>query len=168
MMLDTLSTHRLHCNPVVQGHEIITTCTGFVNYPSILKRTSYNFATKNTPEVCAGVVKGAGVFPKNPAQHVADYEMLKASDVLKSTFTNPMTGKPKILECVHVDGATDEGPSHLQIQFWWTLRRLERPTFLTLVSTRSSVASYLIRVELQNGHMFGPSACKPFHSLKSQ
>ena len=69
--LDTLSTHRLHRNPVVQGHEILTTRTDFVsNYPSLLKTTSYNFTgTKNTPEMCAGVVKGAGVFPKNSAQH---------------------------------------------------------------------------------------------------
>lgn len=151
--LDTLSTHRLHRNPVVQGHEILTTRTDFVNnYPSILKTTSYNFTgTKNTPEMCAGVVKGAGVFPKNPAQHLADYEMLETSDVLKPAFINPLTDKPKILECVRVDGATDEGPSHLEIQFWWTLRHLERPTFITLVSTRSSGASYLNRVELQNG-----------------
>lgn len=52
---------------------------------------------------------------------------------------------------MRVDGATDERPSHLEIQFWWTLRHFERPTFITLVSTRSSGASYLNRVELQNG-----------------
>lgn len=121
--LDTLSTHRLHHNPVVQGHEILTTRTDFVNsYPSMLRTTSYNFTgAKNTTEMCAGVVKGAGVFPKNPAQHASDYEMLERSDVMQPAFMNPTTGGPKILECARVDGSTDEGPAHLEIQFWWTL-----------------------------------------------
>ena len=62
-------------------------------------------------------MKGAGVFLKNPALHVADYEMLEASDVLKSALQIQWNGKPKILEGVSVDKATDEGPSHLEIQF---------------------------------------------------
>jgi len=46
-----------------------TTHTDYVNrYPSSLQTTSYNFTgTKNTQEVCVGVVKGAKIFPKNPA-----------------------------------------------------------------------------------------------------
>ena len=44
-------------------------------------------------------------------------------------------------------------PTCIQIQFWWTLRHLERPTAITLVTRRSSGASYLNRVELQNGCM---------------
>ena len=151
--LDTLSTHRLHRNPMVQGREILTTCTDFVNnYPSVLKTTSYNFTgTKTTSEMCAGIVKAAGIFPKNPSQHASDYEMLEACELLKPAFVNPVTNSPKLLECIRVDGATDEGPSHLEIQFWWALRHLERPTFATLLTTRSSGASYLNRVELQNG-----------------
>jgi len=50
-----------------------------------------------------------------------------------------------------IDESTDKGPAHLEIQFWWTLRHLQRPTFATLLTTRSSGASYLNRVELQNG-----------------
>ena len=117
--LDTLSTHRLHRNPVVQGREIVTTRTDFVNnYPSILKVTSYNFTgTKTTVEMCAGVVKGAGVYPKNPAQHASDYEMLEASEVVRPTLMNPVSNSPKLLECNRVDGATDESPSHLEVQF---------------------------------------------------
>ena len=91
------------------------------------------------------------VFFQRILHNIADYEMLEASEVLKPAFINPVRGKPKILECVRVDGATDEGPSHLEIQFWWMLRHLERPTFISLVTTRSSGASYLNRVELQNG-----------------
>ena len=62
-----------------------------------------------------------------------------------------MTEKPKQIECIRVDGATDEGPAHLEVQFWWTLRHFEQPTIATLVTTRNSGASYLNRVELQNG-----------------
>lgn len=45
----------------------------------------------------------------------------------------------------------DEGPSHIEVQFWWTKRHLEVPTHTTLVTARNSGASYLNRVELQNG-----------------
>lgn len=69
--LDSLATHRLHRTPVVRGKEIVTTYTDYVNsYPSILQTTSYNFSpTKTTSEICAGMIKGAGVFQKNAAQH---------------------------------------------------------------------------------------------------
>ena len=77
--LDTLATHRLHRTPVVKGSEILTTHTDYVNnYPSLLQTTSYNFsATKTTGEICAGVVKGAGIYFKNAAQHAADLMMLQ-------------------------------------------------------------------------------------------
>lgn len=45
----------------------------------------------------------------------------------------------------------DKGPAHLEIQFWWTLRHVQRPTKVTLITSRNSGASYLNRVELQNG-----------------
>ena len=56
----------------------LTTRTDYVNsYPSTLQATSYNFsATETTGEICAGVVKRAGVFKKNAAQHAADLSML--------------------------------------------------------------------------------------------
>ena len=151
--LDTLSTHRLHRTPVVQGKEILTTRTDFVNsYPSLLQTSSYNFsATKTTGELCCGVVKGSGIYPKNAAQHSADLTMLESVATLEPAFFESSTGLPKVIECVRVDGATDEGPSHLEVQFWWTLRHLCRPTFVTLVTTRNSGGSYLNRVELQNG-----------------
>lgn len=151
--LDTLTTHKLHRTPVVQGREILTTHTDYVNsYPSVLQTSNYNFtSTKTTGELCAGVVKGAGVFPKNAAQHAADISMLDSVSTLQAAFVNPSTGNPKQIECVRVDGATDEGPSHQEIQFWWTLRHLKRPTVATLVTARNSGASYLNRVELQNG-----------------
>lgn len=57
----------------------------------------------------------------------------------------------KEVECVRVDGNFDEGPSHLEVQYWWTLRHLERGSKAIMVTSRNSGASYLNRVELQNG-----------------
>ena len=94
--------------------EVLTTHTDYVNrYPSILQTTSYNFtSTKITKELCAGVVKGAKIYPKNQTQHYADLEMLSDAAELHPAFTNSSTHNPKWLECIRVDGATDEGPSH--------------------------------------------------------
>ena len=63
------------------------------------------------PELCAGVVKGTKIYPKNQTQHYADLEMLSDAAELHPAFTNPSTHNPKRLECIRVDGATDEGPS---------------------------------------------------------
>ena len=52
---------------------------------------------------------------------------------------------------MRVDGAVDEGPSHDEVQFWWTQRHIAKERLATLVTTRSSGSSYLNRVELQNG-----------------
>ena len=64
---------------------------------------------------------------------------------------NRDSGKVKEIECIRVDGASDEGPSHAEVQFLWTERHLNRPTKVTLVTTRSSGDSFLNHVELQNG-----------------
>ena len=153
--LDTMATHRLHRTPAVQSQEALTTYTDYVNrYPSTLQTTSYNFSgTQTTQEVCIGVVKASGVFPKNAAQHAADLAYLQTLPYLSPVFTNPTDDLPKVIECVRVDGGNDEGPSHEEVQFFWTARHIETPTVTTLVTTRSSGASYLNRVELQNGCM---------------
>jgi len=115
-----------------------------------------------------GVVKGAGVYPKNPTQNIANLEMLESCDVVKPLFLNPTTNEPNPIECIRVDGGSDEGsdegPGHIEVQFWWTLRHIEKPTSATLVSSRNSGASYLNHVELLNGclalghsNMFIPS-----------
>lgn len=105
----------------------------------MLQTTSYNFTgTATTSEICAGIVKVAKVFPKNPAQHFADLEMLSGQPEFHSVFRNS-------LGCIRVDGATDKGPSH---DVWWTVRHLKHKK---LVSSHSSGFSYLNRVELQNG-----------------
>ena len=102
-------------------------------------------------EICAGIVKLVGLFPKNPAQHFKDFEMLESSPDIQPAFINSITGKRKLIECIRVDGASDEGPSHEEVQFMWTARHLSRATIATLVTARNSGSSYLNRVELQNG-----------------
>ena len=61
------------------------------------------------------------------------------------------TGAPKLINCIQVDGASDEGPSHKEVQYYWTERHLLKNKVATVVTTRSSSSSYLNRVELQNG-----------------
>ncbi len=151
--LDTLATCKQYTTPVVRGKEVLTTRTDYVNkYPSTLQTTSYNFtATATTGEVCVGVVKAPKVHQKSPAQHIGDLCMLECKDELASVFVNPVTGLPKAVECIRVDGAVDEGPSHDEVQFWWTQRHITKERLATLVTTRCSGSSYLNRVELQNG-----------------
>ena len=50
-----------------------------------------------------------------------------------------------------MDGAGDEGPSHVEVQFYWTKHHIMQQKVAMLVTTRSSGSSYLNRVELQNG-----------------
>lgn len=152
--LDTLTTCKQYASPTLKGHEVLTTRTDYVNkYPSLLQTTSYNFtATQTTEEVCVGVVKApTSIHPKNPCQHAADLSMLMRQKELKPAFYNIETDTPKAIDCVRVDGASDEGPSHEEVQFYWTQRHLLNSKLATLVTTRSSGSSYLNRVELQNG-----------------
>ena len=113
--------------------------------------TTCTIGTSNTEEMCAGVVKAQGIYPKNPSQHAADLSMLHKRDKLKMVFNDPVTGQPKPVVCIRVDGASDEGPAHLEVQFWWANYHHSHGNLVTLVLSRSSGSSYLNRVELQNG-----------------
>ena len=174
--LDTMASHRLHGSLCVKGKESLTTRTDYVNkYPSTLQTTSYNFAgTKTTGEVCMGVVKAPVLFHKNSAQHLSDLELISQNDHCKSAFVNPLTGKKKEVECVRVDGGYDEGPSHLEVQYWWTVRHLKCGSHAELVTSRNSGASFRNRVELQNGclalghaNLFIPSTLHGLCTLES-
>ena len=143
--LDTLTTKKQYSLPTVHGHDILTTRTDYVNkYPSTLQTTSYNFSsTCKTAELCAGVVKASGSYPKKkPAQHTADLMALDSEDPekldLRPAFNNVETGCPKCRDCIRVDGASDEGPGHEEVQFWWARQHLEKMKVATLVTTRSS------------------------------
>ena len=87
---------------------------------------------------------------KNPCQHAADLAMLQSMETYHPLFYKE-TGEAKDVECIRVDGASDEGPSHVEVQLRWAERHMKRPTKVTLVTTRSSGDSFLNRVELQNG-----------------
>lgn len=151
--LDTMTTHKLHGTLCVKDHEPVTTRTDYASgYPSTLQVTSYNFPeTENTAERCAGVVKARPLHEKNAAQHVADLEMLSTKEVLKPVFFKPASDEPKEIEFIRVDGGHDEGPSHCEVQYWWTVHHLKAQTVATMITTRNSGASYKNRVELQNG-----------------
>ena len=151
--LDTLTTCKQHANPVVQGQDILTTRTDYVNkYPSIIQTTSYNFThTNTTGEVCVGVVKAPPVHCKNPAQHYSDLQMLSQMEDLIPVFHNLETNSPKEIDCIRVDGASDEGPAHEVVQYYWTEWHINHGKTVTLVTSRCSGSSYLNRVELQNG-----------------
>lgn len=151
--LDTMTTYRLQRTPMVQGSEATTTYTDYANkYKAVLQTTSYNFThSQTTGEICAGVVKATGVYPKNPFQHSLYLDMLQTIPDIRPAFFHPETGTRKLIECVRVDGASDEGPSHEEVQFVWTERHLKYGTVATLVTARNSGSSYLNRVELQNG-----------------
>ena len=150
--LDTMTTSKQNATLCCKDNLPLTTRTDYVNqYPSVLQTTCYNFAaTETTGEVCAGVVKAKKLFFKNPAQHYADM-MIERNEDIKPAFINPLTGKTKEIECIRVDGGGDEGPVHEEVQYWWTKRHLINGTKATMVTTRSSGASYKNRVELQNG-----------------
>ena len=115
--------------------------------PTILKKT------QTTPELCAGIVKAQKLHEKNPAQHASDLEMLEEKQEVQAALKHQLTGQAKAIDCIHVDGAVDEGPAHHEVQFWWTLRHLRRRKVCTLLTSRSSGSSYLNRVELQNGSL---------------
>ena len=150
--LDSTFTHKSMPSLNADGPTVTTHTDFFNKHQTQLQTTSYNFTqTKTTTEVCVGVVKASGVHQKNPAQHHADLEMLQAMDHLKAVFLQEESGKVKEIECIRLDGDSDEGPSHTEVQFLWTERHMNQPTKVTLVTTRSSGDSFLNRVELQNG-----------------
>jgi len=99
----------------------------------------------------AARAKASVLFNKNAAQHYADIQMLEEKEQTKPAFINCITQQRKPVECARVDVSFDEGPSHLDVQFWWTKRHLETRSKMTLVTTRNSGASYRNIVELQNG-----------------
>ena len=62
----------------------------------------------------------------------------------------PDLTKRKPYTYVRVDGASDKGPSHLEIQFTWTEFHIQMEDELTCVSTRCCGQCYLNRVKLQS------------------
>jgi hypothetical protein len=99
--------------------------------------------TKTTEKACVGIVKPHFNYEKTPTQHYIDLNMLETK------IPNYITGKP--IDCIQVDGAGDEGPGHVEVQFLWTEWHLQKTKTCTIVTTRNSGGSYLNPVELMNG-----------------
>ena len=83
--------HKYYASPTVRGCDVLTTHTDYVNrYLSVLQTTSYNFTdTPTTTELCAGIVKATLLHCKNPAQHAADFEVLKSKEELSAALQTP-------------------------------------------------------------------------------
>jgi len=71
--------------------------------------------------------------------------------MLQQTIPSFKDSLTKDIECIRVDGASDEGPGHEEVQFYWTERHLTMSKACTIVTTRHSGGSYLNKVELLNG-----------------
>jgi len=151
--LDSMCTSNKAPTHSIKNNPSLTTKTDFqARYTNTLQTTSYNFTeSDNTAEICVGIVKSSGIHPKGPGQHLADLCFLENNDEVNHIFQNPKTDQQKEIECIRVDSGGDEALYHEEIQFFWTLRHMERPTRLQLVTCRYSGGSSLNRVELQNG-----------------
>lgn len=145
--LDTTYDHKYSKTITLTNRPALTTRTDFVNdYPSVIQTTSYLFMeTDTSKQACVGVVKPHFTYPKNAAQHAADLELLQNSPDLQPWVEN------RPIDCIRVDGASDEGPNHVEVQFYWTERHVKQAKVATLVTSRHSGGSYLNRVELMNG-----------------
>lgn len=95
-----------------------------------------------TSQAAAGIVEPYKVFPKNASQHAADLAMLENHEEFSDHIAQ------KKIDCIRVDGASDDNPGHDELQFLWAERHLEQKKVCTLVTTRCSGSSYLNRVEL--------------------
>ena len=57
------------------------------------------------------IFKAHESYPKTPSQHAADFKMLEGLKEMKPWVSY------KQIDCIRVDGASDEGPVHLEVQF---------------------------------------------------
>ena len=151
--LDTLATHNKRATLCIAEEVPLTTKSDYVNkYPSTLQTMSYNFlGTGTTAEICVGVVKAVPLHSKNPAQHFNDLNEIETYLDVQPAFFNCLSGERKTKVCVRVDGGHDEGPTHKEVQFWWTCYHLDKASRVLILTTRDSGSSNKNRVELQNG-----------------
>lgn len=58
--------------------------------------------------------------------------MLQEAPILQPAFK---TGEQKMVQCVRVDGPSDEGLGHEEVQFWWTIHHMQEGKLVTLLSS---------------------------------
>ncbi|XP_041459979.1 uncharacterized protein LOC121411367 [Lytechinus variegatus] len=157
--LDTTYTHKQYKSVSLKEQPELTTHTDYVNkYKSVLQTSMHLIVeTENTAQKVLGVVKAHQLYPKDPSQHMADLYMMAKMDEFATDMHKP-------IDCIRVDGASDEGPTHLEVQFLWTEWHLNMAKYCTLLTARYAGGSYLNPVELMNGcltrahaNMFIPS-----------
>ncbi len=122
------STYMHKSQPALSIKPTATTRTDFTNkYAAQLQVTSYNFSkTATSDEICIRVVKATGLHEKNPSHHAADLQRVEELNVVKRAFLKD--DEQKEVECIVVDGAGDEGPSHNEVQFLWTEHHVTKST----------------------------------------
>lgn len=81
--------------------------------------------------------------------HQTDF--LETKEELKPAFINPTTNERTKIECIRVDGGNDEGPGHLEVQFFWTKRHLERGTIVQLSHANLYIPSTFNGSCMENG-----------------
>ena len=79
--LNTMTTCKQYAAPTVQGYDVNTTRTDYVNkHPSMLQTTSYNFIGTHTTEVgCKGTAF-------TPEEHASDLKMLSQKPKVRVFF----------------------------------------------------------------------------------
>ena len=65
----------------------------------------------------------------------------------KTSVCESLNALLKSVEYVRVNGGTDEGPDHEEMQFWWRQQHIVNARLATLVTTHRSGSSY---VKMQN------------------
>lgn len=137
-------THNKTATQHIKGSPILTTKTDYqASYPNKLQTSSYNFTgTDNNGELCGGVVKAIPLHDKNPAQHMADLEMLEKEAHFQPVFISRKGAVKRV--------CGDEAPCYDEVSFGGQ-GDMEKPTVVQLVTSRQSGGSNLNRVELKNG-----------------
>lgn len=136
--LDNTIAHKIEKSMSLKSEQTLTTRTDFVNsYKSVLQTSSYLCMETDTTQVgFVGVVKDHFSFTKSLAQHMSDLNML-GNDPDVTVFL-----KNKPIDCIRIDLASDEGPSHVEIQFLWGKRHHKLGKIYTLITRRESGGSF--------------------------
>ena len=150
--LDSTYTHKTI--PMLSIKPTQTTRTDLLSKcPAQIQTTSYTFPKTETSDICIGVVKASQLHEKSPSQHADDIIAVEGFSVSKPAFLQGDAESPRDIECIQIDGAGDENPSHLEVQFFWSERHICKRTRITMVTTGCSGDSFINHVELQNGSL---------------
>lgn len=62
----------------------------------------------------------------------SDIEILEGAAELATSSCILTLETERLLKCIRVDEASDEGPSHQEVQYWWTVRHLSKGYYAIL------------------------------------